>query len=79
MGQCRVKEVDYFEPDELVKIYNPVHQYSEPAVLNSPNVVILLLEVSRSIHLVHQRRKKFIPHFRFTHRQFIGIHELLCQ
>lgn len=43
-GNVELKEVDYFKPDELVKIYNPVHQYSEPATLNSPNVVILLLE-----------------------------------
>lgn len=43
-GNIELKEKDYFEEDELAEIYNPIRQYSDPPVLNNPNVVVLLME-----------------------------------
>jgi len=43
-GSVTLEEKNYFSESELVKIYNPIRQYSNPPRLNKPNVVILLLE-----------------------------------
>jgi hypothetical protein len=43
-GNEELKEKDYFEDDELKALYNPIRQYKDPAVLDQPNVVVLLLE-----------------------------------
>ena len=43
-GNEELKEKDYFSEEELVDIYDPVRQYTDPPILNQPNVVVLLLE-----------------------------------
>lgn len=43
-GNEELKEKDYFEPEALKKIYDPIRQYQEPPILEQPNIVILLLE-----------------------------------
>ena len=43
-GSVSLEEKDYFSEEELIKIFNPIHQYNHPAKLNSPNIVIILLE-----------------------------------
>lgn len=43
-GNVTLEEKEYYEPDELVKHYNPIRQYNSEPVLDQPNVVILLLE-----------------------------------
>ncbi len=43
-GNVTLEEKDYFEPAELIKLYNPIRQYNSKPILDQPNVVILLLE-----------------------------------
>lgn len=43
-GNIELEEKDYFTPEELIKRYNPVHQFGSEPVLNQPNIVILLME-----------------------------------
>lgn len=43
-GNIELKEMDYYSEAELAKIYNPIRQYNDPAIIEKPNVVVILLE-----------------------------------
>ena len=43
-GNIELKEKEYFSDEILKEKYNPIRQYNDPARLDQPNVVILLLE-----------------------------------
>ncbi len=43
-GNVQLEEKEYFTPAELDKRFTTVRQYNDPAVLDNPNIVILLLE-----------------------------------
>lgn len=43
-GNVELKEKEYFSEEELNKRYPVIHQYSDPAILEQPNIVVLLLE-----------------------------------
>ena len=43
-GNIELDEKEYFETEELKAIYNPIRQYNDDAILNQPNVVVLLME-----------------------------------
>lgn len=43
-GDVALEEKDYFASEELDKYFSPIRQYNDPARLNQPNVVIIMLE-----------------------------------
>lgn len=43
-GKTTLKEKNYYSESELKKIFNPVKQYASEAMLDKPNVIILILE-----------------------------------